>query len=351
MEDRKNKVSNLISLHRKNNFDLLRLIAAFGVLVSHSYGILNKGLEQPMLLYGNSRIILSDIGLFIFFTISGFLVTQSLLRSISIIHYLRKRFMRIWPGLVVVNIFCFTMGGFVSGFSWKEYLSNASPWLYVVKNSSLVVIEYHIEGVFTNLRNTAVNASLWTILMEIKFYLLLSVMRFHSLFTNRILLLAGFILLCVARGLYISMADKNSIVDTYLLFGSYFYLGSILHFLKAFHQFKWLYAVVLWVLFFIMPQQAIKEILLTISIGYTVVMFGNTKQLIDLKGNDISYGFYLYAFPVQQLVLLFGGYHTPVWMHVLYSTIITVPLAWASWHIVEKRFLQRKSLTNKEPST
>ncbi len=342
MQDGTNKVA-VTTDNRKNNFDLLRLLAAFGVLLSHSFGILDKGLLQPTISYGTSRLIFSDIGLFIFFTISGYLVTQSLLNSKTIKHYLWKRFLRIWPGLVVVNIFCFLMGAAVTNFSLKDYLFQSSSWLYLVKNSSLFTMQYHIEGVFTSLHNTAVNASLWTILLEIKFYLLLIAIRFHSFFSNRILLVGGFIILCISRGIYFSMNDKSDTIDAYLLFGSYFYLGCLLHFFKKYHQFKLHYVILVWACFFIIPNQSIKEILLTLGIGYTILVIGNAKQIIDLKGNDISYGFYLYAFPIQQLVLLATGDDTNPWLHILYSSLITIPLALASWHIVERRFILRKS--------
>jgi len=329
--------------HRRNNFDLLRLFAAFGVLLSHSFGILGKGFQQPTIYYGSSRLIFSDIGLFIFFTISGYLVTQSLFNSKTIIDYLWKRFLRIWPGLVMVNIFCFVMGAMVTNFSVKEYLLQSSSWLYLLKNSSLLTMQYHIDGVFTSLRNTAVNASLWTILLEIKFYVALTLLRFHSFSSNRILLIVGFAGICVVRAIQFSMDNKNETLDAYLLFGSYFYLGCLLHFYKKYHRFKWIYALILWGCFFIIPIQPIKEILLTLSIGYTILVLGNAKQIFDLKGNDISYGFYLFAFPVQQLVLLATGYEINPWMHILYSSLITIALAMASWHFIEKRFLLRKN--------
>jgi peptidoglycan/LPS O-acetylase OafA/YrhL len=156
-----------------NNFGVLRLVAAFFVIVSHSFGILGKGLQQPALWYSDKHLILSDVGLYIFFTISGFLVTQSLFNSDTLTHYLSKRFIRVMPALVVVNVICIILGVFVTSLPVSDYLSNHKTWTYFIKNSTLVKNQFTLPGVFTSLKDDSVNASIWTILIEVKFYVLL----------------------------------------------------------------------------------------------------------------------------------------------------------------------------------
>jgi peptidoglycan/LPS O-acetylase OafA/YrhL len=62
------------------------------------------------------------------------------------------------------------------------------------------------------------------------------------------------------------------------------------------------------------------------------------------RTNDISYGMYIYAFPVQQLLLAcLGARRLPVGVAVLLCVACTVPLAAASWFLVERRALALKS--------
>src|SRR5450755_864149 len=102
-----NDVQNRLTRNH-NNFDLLRLIAAAGVLLSHSYDLRGIGEKEPLVSITSGHYSLSGIGLAIFFVISGFLVSRSLDRSSSVKAFLYKRFLRIWPGHFV-NIVLVTL--------------------------------------------------------------------------------------------------------------------------------------------------------------------------------------------------------------------------------------------------
>lgn len=58
--------------------------------------------------------------------------------------------------------------------------------------------------------------------------------------------------------------------------------------------------------------------------------------------NDISYGIYVYAFPVGQLIILFGGDSLNVWQFIALNVAVVVPFAWGSWVLVEKTALKLK---------
>ncbi len=110
-----------------NNFNLIRLIGAFLVLFTHSYGVLDKGLQQPLIHLQETRLILGNLGLYAFFTISGFLIYKSLINSPTYLNYLWKRFLRIIPGLAVVNLACIVLGLFITKLSLIQYLSIHIP--------------------------------------------------------------------------------------------------------------------------------------------------------------------------------------------------------------------------------
>ena len=89
---------------RGNNFDALRLIAATSVIFSHSFLIAQGNQEhEPLILLTGNQSILGLAGVFVFFAISGFLVTQSYEQTRAPLRYLAKRALRVFPGLVVAR--------------------------------------------------------------------------------------------------------------------------------------------------------------------------------------------------------------------------------------------------------
>src|SRR2546429_55497 len=65
-------------LERQNNFDLLRLIAALSVIFSHAFLLSENSQDHdPLMILTGGQTVLGVVGVFIFFTISGYLVAQS----------------------------------------------------------------------------------------------------------------------------------------------------------------------------------------------------------------------------------------------------------------------------------
>jgi peptidoglycan/LPS O-acetylase OafA/YrhL len=327
-----------------NNFNLLRLVAALFVLISHSFGILDRGLEQPGLWYDNKHLILSDVGLYIFFTISGFLVTQSLFNSDSLKHYFWKRFLRIMPALVTVNLACITMGAFITSLAPKSYLVNPQTWTYFIKNTTLVINQFSLPGVFSSLKDQSVNASLWTILIEAACYVVLR-LGAYFIVIRKWLFLACFVLF-QACGVYLQFHPiylGHLDVDIYFLYGTYFYLGSLFYVFKDDVAFKWFYANILMAIALVTVYTFLQPITEAIFFAYCFLIIGTRKAVINFKNYDLSYGLYLYAFPIQQLVLLWFGYNINVWLHILLSTFFSLFFAFLSWKFVEKPFLKMKN--------
>ncbi|MDX1938184.1 MAG: acyltransferase [Flavihumibacter sp.] len=332
---------------QQNNFGWLRLMAAGCVLVSHSYGLLNKGLQQPQFKIGNAQYILSDLGLYIFFTISGYLVTKSFLDAASLGHYLWKRFLRIVPALAVVNAACIIMGAFITSLPAGSYFANPQTALYFFKNSTLVVNQFLLPGVFTSLDEPSVNASIWTILVEVKFYLLLAAAGMLTLL-NRKFLMVLLLVAALITGHYLLRNGKSVWwgIDfaMYFNFGIYFFLGCLFWLLRTVIIMNWYWCAVTALFLLLTLNTPLQFFATALLVSYAVLYIGQLKAFIDLRGNDFSYGFYLYAFPVQQLVLLYGGYDMPVWWHICISSCITLVLAVASWKFIEQPALAKKDI-------
>ncbi len=326
-----------------NNFNLVRLVGAFLVIFTHSYGVLDKGLEQPIINLHETQLILGNLGLYAFFTISGFLIYKSLINSPTYLNFLWKRFLRIVPGLAVVNLACIVLGLFITKLSATQYLSDTNTWSYFLINTSLISNQYHLPGVFTTLPDTSVNSSIWSILLEVKFYIALMFAQMSGILKNRWLVLLGFAAMQIA-GFYllfnnISISFINT--DVYLTFGSYFIAGVLFACFPQLLKINWLipFAILLTAFIF---QSVFSQLLLTLSFPYFILKAGLSKPLFGIHKADYSYGFYVYAFPIQQTLIFIFGLGIPVFAHIILSSALALGFGVISWYYIEKPFLKKK---------
>ncbi len=126
-------------MERANNFDALRLFAAVSVIFSHAF-LIADGTQnnEPLILLTGNQAIFGLAGVFVFFAISGFLVTQSFEHTANPLHFLAKRVLRIFPGLFVATLVsAFVLGPIVTDLPLAAYLSRLEPYAYVIGNTLL----------------------------------------------------------------------------------------------------------------------------------------------------------------------------------------------------------------------
>jgi peptidoglycan/LPS O-acetylase OafA/YrhL len=160
---------------RDNNFNLIRIIAAFAVLVTHSF-VLTSGSRDAQPLRATLGITFGSIAVDVFFVTSGFLVTSSLLRRQSAIEFLWARVLRIFPALVVMLLLTvFGLGLCFTTTPWSSYLTDTRTYVYLARCSTLFAgVAYELPGVFEgNPYKNAVNGSLWSLPCEIHMYAIL----------------------------------------------------------------------------------------------------------------------------------------------------------------------------------
>jgi peptidoglycan/LPS O-acetylase OafA/YrhL len=183
---------------RNNNFDALRLLAAISVIFSHSF-LIAEGTQnsEPLIRLTGNQAILGLAGVFVFFAISGFLVTQSLERTPHPLHFLAKRALRIFPGLFVATLVsALVLGPIVTNLPLAGYLSRLQPYEYVIGNTLLDQTVHELPGVWfaDNGVGLEVNGSLWTLRIEFLMYLMvlaLGVLRLLTVRTALVLLAFG----------------------------------------------------------------------------------------------------------------------------------------------------------------
>ena len=341
------------ALSHKNNFDLLRICAAIFVIITHAYAL--RGLPEHDVLFHISQATtsFSRFGLWIFFVISGYLVTASAWRSVSVVSYIAKRVLRIMPAFIIViflSVLC--LGPLVTTLSFANYFQHPITWAYL-KALLVFRIQYNLPGVFEqNLYPGAVNGSLWTIPYEIFLYILpLCLTLLGTLKKVAIVFLFVLWIICIyAVYNYASFLDLHTMPFLLLNmwhvvnFAIFFIAGSIIYLLPdnmKIARIGWIIPLALWAISWFTPYAVI---LSYIFVPIMIINFAYQTPYVRIPAHigDVSYGMYLYAFPIQQIIMFLTHGTLSVSGLIILTICIIIPIAWLSWHLVEKPALSFK---------
>lgn len=337
------------SSSRENNFQLIRLAAATGVFISHTFPLAGHGL-------GGKAQMLGHISLNIFFILSGFLVCKSCLDR-PIRHYFISRILRIYPALIVAVLFSvFVIGLGMTSLTAFEYLSSAEVYEYTFKNIVLLApdIPQVLPGVFLEYRyRPTVNAPLWSLPYEVMCYILLAglVLLTRAKKQKNLFVFVSVAIFILCYSVYvvnaISKSDQFAFVfgkDFFRLL-CMFFLGVCMYLLS--HKIPVSHAsmVVLLLIFGLsLVYRPVSIALLYLVCAYGIFYFAYVPKGALLKMNsigDYSYGIYILGYPIQQTVeQLFPDLSLPIYFSVTFLT--TLFLSIISWHFIESRALSFK---------
>jgi peptidoglycan/LPS O-acetylase OafA/YrhL len=330
-----------------NNLLLIRMLAALMVLASHTFA-LSTGmvLDEPWrMAYGHTP---GTIAVEIFFLISGLLLTHSLTTRRSLSAFAMGRALRIYPGLIVaVLTTSFLVLALASPLQIETWLTSRSLWHYIITNASGVMpTEYHLPGAFiSNPMQGVVNGSLWSLRWEIGAYIVLAAtwgaaqwLRRAHLFKVAALLLLVLVAGLLAFGPTMQLAQApHQVIITRVIFmlAAGAALSILARHVKLTHGGA-LIACTLLMAGVWSPKHF--TLVYTVTLPYLLAYLAFVPQGFIRHYNrlgDYSYGTYLYAFPLQQLVVALnpGISNGPL---MLASWLLTMLAAVASWHGVEK---------------
>jgi peptidoglycan/LPS O-acetylase OafA/YrhL len=322
---------------RADAFDLLRLIASLMVLWSHQHVLL--GFPEPAVPAVAGSI--GTLGVCIFFAISGYLNVQSAFRRRAAGSFLLARALRIYPALIVCVAFCVLLGAAITSDPQRFY--GLKTLKFLVQNATLVGIEVRLPGVFeTNIYRDAVNGSLWTLPMEAACYLGLAAIAFCANFKPARLLI---LLLVLSVVLWLFSAFIRDIESDWLMkldhfprfYGAVFLGGALLAASeKVFGPWPAVGVVAAVALAFALTGQTMTATLVALPIAF--VSIGRLTTVTWLRPKiDISYGAYLYAFPIQQFI---AGYRLSFWTSLALSLGLTLVLGFLSAILIERPALK-----------
>jgi peptidoglycan/LPS O-acetylase OafA/YrhL len=318
---------------RDNSFDFIRLVLAAAVVVSHSFPISGLAAEPRL-----GDIKLGTLAVAGFFAISGFLVTGSRMRS-SLSGFAVRRFLRIYPGYWVCLAFtafvAAAIGGAVRG-GW----SAANAGAYVLSGLSMVgTLPLDTASLAGAPLDGSWNGSLWSLPYEVACYVAVGlVYTLGWLRRSRWLVLVAFVG-ATAASLLLRTSTGPGFVHNSLVVVPFFLAGALYYFYEdqlPIHPVGVGAALALLVGFMLLGHA---ESLAGLPVTYLVVwLSGALPRWTRNWGHraDLSYGTYLYGFPVQQLLVVAGAQRLGIAAFVACSLAATAPLAASSWFLVER---------------
>ena len=331
-----------------NNFDLIRLLAALQVMLKHA--LLHLGMDGPW-----SEVLSAFPGVPIFFFISGFLIFQSYNNSRSLYQFSINRVLRIYPALFacfVVSILLVLASGYLH---WPDL---AKPAFLFWAMAQLSFLQIYNAEFMRGFGVGVLNGSLWTVAVELQFYILTPLLAW---LTRRhrwswwVIVLFG-----MAANLAMNLGANGFLAKLFSVSSPpWFYMFALGAWLSTRSDWQrnllrlnpgWLlalYAAAALLGWYagvrvtgneINPISYLLLALLVFRLAYC------QPQLSDrlLRRNDISYGVYIYHMPVLNL-FLFLGISGSLWS-VTVASLISLALAVASWHFIERPALRLKKL-------
>ncbi len=311
---------------RDNALNLLRLGAALWVFLSHEH-----------LMTGTAWAPVGELGVYVFFSISGYLIARSWDRRRSALHYLGNRCLRILPALwTVVLVSAFVIGPLASTLPPDRYFAAPQSWRYLL--NGVFDLQLQLPGVFTGQKYQAVNTPLWTLMHEALFYVLLAGAGLLLGRQMRWLALAAWLVLLGFQAAHVGRGAPADLIG-------YFLGGALLWQFRERIPLGRGLALLAAALLALQAGVGVDGALWTLALPYAAVWLGLRRppaQLRHFTRNDYSYGFYVWGMPSQQCVVRFA-HVSAFWPHLALSFAVAALCAAGSWFLVERRMLNLKA--------
>ncbi len=343
-----------------NSIGAIRLMLAATVLLFHGWAL--SGHHTPAL--GHHEY--DAVALNGFFAVSGFLVTRSGAR-LSIPRFLWHRALRILPGfwvcLALVALVVAPLGWWHDTGSLHGYpLGGPHGALhYITDNALLRMSFYDIAGTPTGTFYPAPGSgmpiswdgSLWTLWWEVLCYLGTAALAVTGLLRRRPVVVVGAVALLLAA--IHPLGPDGALLPApfspdMARFGLHFLAGAVLYLyadrIPLSGRLAALSAVVFTASFFLVNQHLVSALPMAYLVAWLAVRLPLSR--VGAR-NDLSYGLYIYGFPIQQLATVYGLHRLGAIAYLPLTTAVTVLLAAASWFAVEAPALRQKNWRPQRP--
>ena len=327
---------------RNNNLNLIRMIAATAVLVSHAWPI-SSGIGTAEPLSALVGVKLGTLAVYVFFAISGFLIARSFERQPTVRRWLAARALRLFPGLaVVLFLTVLVLGPLVTALPTAEYFTRPETLSYVPRNLSLAFLQYGLPGVFGDQPYPeAINGSLWTLVHEVVCYGGVLVLGLLGALRRTGLALFGFAGFAAAYVLVMVVLGPDRVhpkLAALCELALPFVMGTALYVWRARVRLHPVLLLGLVLAAALSRETPLWMPALVAALTYGVFLLGfapGGPLLLYNRLGDYSYGVYIYAFPAQQLMMHLFQPMGPL-QNIAFALPVTLALAVLSWTWVEK---------------
>jgi peptidoglycan/LPS O-acetylase OafA/YrhL len=332
---------------RANALNAFRLALAAEVILWHSFPVTGHSVSSEPVLQ-----LLFSVGVDGFFALSGFLITSSWLRDPRLRDYLLARALRILPALyacLVVTAFVFApLSLAIQGGPAAKLLLSSAPIEYVVKNSTLVsALQLDVGGTPKGVPEHGVwNASVWTLMWEVLCYLAVATIGLVGLANRRWVPLAIFALAVLGATLLPPLTYPGPWTNLQLAvrFTIMFSAGALLYQWRDVIPARWSLVAVSVLIVAASSLLPDYRAVGGLPLAYAIIVSGSLIHNKRLRlRTDLSYGTYIYASPIQQLLVVCGLSGLNPLLFFAISTTATLPLAALSWVLIENPFQSLKS--------
>jgi peptidoglycan/LPS O-acetylase OafA/YrhL len=331
---------------RNRTLDVLRVIFALMVLYSHAFELRTVDLHHEIFEDIDMHLTWGMVGVDGFFLLSGCLIVESWRRTPNLLEFLRKRVLRIVPGYLVAVLLSVVIIGLIAPVG-PDFFHHFGPHFPI---SVLTLYAPLAPDVFPGLSNHSVNGSLWTITYEFRCYLLVALMGVTALLRRRIawLLLTIFLfVVSVSPALAARLTWTGRLLITgdpkfyYRLVPIFLIGGCFALFRKEIPFRPWLATFSFGLM---LVTARFGEPFFALFFGYVLFYLASLRLPVFQSARqmpDISYGLYLYGWPVECSVMYFM--HTPPLVTFAVAALLSAIFGWLSWHFVERPFLKLKT--------
>ncbi|MEO8724216.1 MAG: acyltransferase [Sphingobium sp.] len=341
-------IGNAVLHPRANNITLVRLILACCVIWSHCYWLMTgeAGHDEFSYLLGAP---ISGYAVDGFFFLSGFLSYSSLQRSPDPFAFIRKKLVRIWPALAVSIVVTIALGALLTNVRATDYIGGATL-RFGLANLTFLPGHYTLTGVACGMAACGINDSLWTISWQMGCFGALGVLALLGLAREKMMkqyvlplslafalaMHLPFAATSVKKLLGINALDFLSMIDRHwtmfaLGIASYLWRGSI--------QLRWSICALLLIFNLECQYWDVHFHVQSVFVGYAILCAGfltAERKAFAASLPNISFGIYLYAFPVMILIAHWGNFGHHLWL-ALANLVLTAPFAVLSYQFIEKR--------------
>lgn len=334
---------------RSNNFGSLRIIFAAMVIVSHSPELIDGNRSREILTMIFGTLSLGEVAVDGFFLMSGYLIIKSYQNATSVRDYLAKRVIRIYPGFAVAYLLSLVV---------VTALAGGNPLLIEIPKSLvrlLLLKDPTAPGIFQGLPYPALNGSMWSIAHEFRCYLLVIAIGYFVNPSKRIgygAILLGLTMIYILR----NRIPETSVWPSFLIgrpadvirMTFIFFVGGAFYVwrdrITYTHRGALVSATILVCLMFVQP---VAEVALSVFGGYLIFWFAFVYPVNRVSRamdhNDPSYGLYLYAWPIQNLLVFYVAGIGP-WTVTAVALPTALIFGLLSWRLIEKPALRHKGM-------